>query len=263
MEVPPTLVQTTYDFENSMIRKQWQQSKRASPGSMFEISVRMVNLRAIFKRSEAIDIHYFREKALELERDLQSWKAGVPLSWTYTTQNDTQASTDTPFGGKSHFYPTLGLTDAWNHWRTLRIFVNKIIVQNEDRSIAPDNAQRSLAISIIREMSSDLCISTSSYIDTPCKLHMPRCQIVCLALKVTIVLMSLIRPLYLVALEEINFSSLRFFAIEKLRYIDASMGIRQAGLFAQTAFKHLSNSEKLPANNFLDAFSVIDSSDSL
>ena len=43
------------------------------------------------------------------------------------------------------------------------------------------------------------------------------------------------RPLYLVSLEELNTRNVRSFAVEQLRRINASMGIRQAGLLANTA----------------------------
>ena len=55
-------------------------------------------------------------------------------------------------------------------------------------------------------------------------------------------ILSLIRPLYVVSLEELNPLSVRSFAVEQLRRIDASMGIRQAGLLAETASKSLGES---------------------
>jgi hypothetical protein len=50
-------------------------------------------------------------------------------------------------------------------------------------------------------------------------------------------ILSLIQPLYVVSLEELNARSVRSFAVEQLRRIDASMGIRQAGLLAETVSK--------------------------
>ena len=38
-------------------------------------------------------------------------------------------------------------------------------------------------------------------------------------------------------MEELNARSVRSFAVEQLRRIDASTGIRQAGLLAETAFE--------------------------
>jgi hypothetical protein len=55
-------------------------------------------------------------------------------------------------------------------------------------------------------------------------------------------ILSLIRPLYVVSLEELNARSVRSFAVEQLRRIDASMGIRQAGLLAEAVSKSLGES---------------------
>jgi hypothetical protein len=57
-------------------------------------------------------------------------------------------------------------------------------------------------------------------------------------------ILSLIRPLYVVSLEELNARSVRSFAVEQLHRIDASMGIRQADLMAETASKSLSESPR-------------------
>jgi hypothetical protein len=47
-----------------------------------------------------------------------------------------------------------------------------------------------------------------------------------------------------VSLEELNARSVRSFAVEQLRRIDASMGIRQAGLLAETVSKSLGESPR-------------------
>jgi uncharacterized membrane protein len=55
-------------------------------------------------------------------------------------------------------------------------------------------------------------------------------------------ILSLIQPLYVVSLEELNARSVRSFAVEQLRRIDASTGIRQAGLLAETVSKRVNES---------------------
>jgi len=45
-------------------------------------------------------------------------------------------------------------------------------------------------------------------------------------------------------MEELNARSVRSFAVEQLRRIEASMGIREAGLLADTASKSLSESPR-------------------
>jgi hypothetical protein len=50
---------------------------------------------------------------------------------------------------------------------------------------------------------------------------------------------TLIEPLYLVAMESLNSPEVRHFAIEQLRCVDTTMGIRQAGLLASMACESL------------------------
>jgi hypothetical protein len=174
--VPPVLVQTTYNFEASAIRQQWRHRNIASPGSISEISFRIVNLRAALQNGEVTDPRVIREIALEIDGDLETWRAGVPLNWRYATIDATEALVGTCFDGKRHVYPSLWIADVWNNWRALRILVNQIIVQNELRSSVPDNVQKSVALSIIHQFSTELCISTTSFTGTPRRsLTPPKC----------------------------------------------------------------------------------------
>ena len=231
--VPPALVQTAYNFETSAIRQQWQHRNVASPGSICEISFRIVNLQAAFRNGEVTDPQVIRETALEIDGDLETWRAGVPRNWRYATIDATEAPVATYFDGKRHVYPNLWIADVWNNWRTLRILVNQIIVQNELRSSVPDNAQKSIALSIIHQFSTELCISTASFTGTP-RRSPQSAQVPVHNSTFFTGILSLIWPLYIVSLEELNARSVRSFAVEQLRRIDASMGIRQAGLLAET-----------------------------
>lgn len=55
-------------------------------------------------------------------------------------------------------------------------------------------------------------------------------------------ILSLIRPLYCVSMESRNPHNMRLFAVEQLRRIDTEMGIRQAGLLAETVLKRIKKS---------------------
>ena len=162
--VPPALVRATYTFQTSIVRQQWQHRKIASRGSICEISFRVINLRAAFGNGEITDPQAIRRTALEIDTDLETWSAGAPPNWRYSANN-----VDTCFGGKCHVYPNLWVAQAWNNWRSLRIVINQIIMQNEFRSSAPDNEQKSISLSIIRQFSTDLCISASNFAGTPRK----------------------------------------------------------------------------------------------
>ena len=167
MFVPPGLVRTTYNFETSGIRKQWKQRNIASPASICTLSFRIVNLRAAFKTGEMTDQQLIRETALDIDRDLETWKAGVPRTWRYATIEDPNTEPGTSFEGKRHVYPNLWIAEAWNNWRSLRILVNQIILQNELRTDMSDIAER--AVEMIRHFSAELCMSISSFTDSPRK----------------------------------------------------------------------------------------------
>ncbi|KAH8680288.1 hypothetical protein BGZ61DRAFT_456511 [Ilyonectria robusta] len=225
MPVPQALVQATRDFQTSIIRQQWQRSNVASRGSVCQISFRIVNLGAVFANGEITDLDVIRDMALEIDRDLEAWREGAPSGWAYARIDASEAAPGTFFDTHIHVYPSLWIAEAWNNWRALRIVVNKIIHQCEACSDAPRDARQSAPLSIIQELSTDMCISISSFMGTPRVL-------------------SLIRPLFVVALEELNTRSIRGFAVEQLRSIGESVGIRQAGLLATTISKTLDESPR-------------------
>lgn len=167
MAVPPALVRLTYSFQTSSIRRHWQHRNVASQGSICEISFRMVNLQAALKNGEVTDPQVIRKIALEIDSDLEAWRAGMPLNWRYTTIDATEAPAVTYLNGKRHVYPNLWTAEGWNNWRSLRIAINQIILENEFRLSVPDSVQKSISLSIIRQFSTDLCISTASFAGTP------------------------------------------------------------------------------------------------
>ncbi|KAK3937231.1 hypothetical protein QBC46DRAFT_461014 [Diplogelasinospora grovesii] len=211
--VPPGLVRTTFIFQCSTMRQQWQQRRVASPGSTCEISFRIVNLQAALNSTHS---DFICTKAVEIDGDLEAWRDGVLRlpSWQYCA-TITSVDDGAGFDGKRHIYPNLWVAEAWNSWRTLRILVNQIIVRStssEDSGYSPVILSR--VIEVIRQLSTDLCISAC-------------------ALAGTSRVISLIEPLCIVASEELNARSVRSFAAEQLHRIDREMGIRQAGAMAR------------------------------
>jgi hypothetical protein len=176
--IPPALVRATYDFEASPIRPRWRRRDVASPGSMSEISFRLVNLCARWETGEIPDPAVVRDVAREIDDDLEAWRQGVAPGWRYSVNADdgttaVAATADgssggtTGFDGKRHVYPNLWVAEAWNSWRTLRIRVNQIIHQTDHR-------HRDRARADIRRLSTDLCISTSNFTGTPRKMFSQR-----------------------------------------------------------------------------------------
>ncbi|KIW73095.1 hypothetical protein PV04_01239 [Phialophora macrospora] len=215
--VPSALVQTTYNFQTSTIRRLWRERKVASPGSISEISFRIINLRAALNCGEITDPAAIRATLLELDDDLEAWRVGLNPSWKYSSVYDPdEASSGCWLKGHRHLYPNNWIADAWNNWRGFRIIVKQMILDNEAKSATPDIVQNSHATSVIQEMSADICISIQSFRDHPR-------------------ILSLIQPLYFVALTRLNTPVVRGFAVEQLRRIAASTGVRQAALLADTA----------------------------
>lgn len=144
-----------------------QKRNTASSASMSELSYRLVNLRAAFKTGMITDPRIICETALEIDDDLETFRAGIPRCWGYTTVDATDAPTATFFDGKRHVYPNLWVAEVWNNWRTLRILINQIILQSELRVGMSNNAQRSLEL--IHRFCADLCTSVTSFVDSPRK----------------------------------------------------------------------------------------------
>jgi hypothetical protein len=168
--VPHSIVRTTCNFQTSTTRQQWQRRKVASPGSISEISFRTINLRAALTSGEISDPTIIRATALDMDQDLESWRAGLPRVWLYTPVKHYESDSPDFFDGQEHIYVNSWITTAWNTWRTLRILVNQIILENEENSAMPDLSQISSAVSTIRELSRDICISVPSFGDNPRKL---------------------------------------------------------------------------------------------
>lgn len=170
LPVPLVLVQATYAFENSGIRRRWRDRDLASRGSLSVISLRIVNLRAAFKNGEIKDPEIVREMALAIDSDLEDWRGGVSSNWTYSTTAEVNASDC--FNGERHVYPSIWIAEIWNNWRTLRALVNQIIAQNESRQryMLDDTGQSQLeyhALSKIRSLSTDMCISAHCFEGNP------------------------------------------------------------------------------------------------
>lgn len=257
--VPPALVQATYDFETSSIRQQWRNRKFAAPASISEISFRAANLRAALRNGDITDPAIIHQAAFEINADLEAWESVIPDSWRYQTIDEVNdaaataaAAVGTAFDGKRHVYPNIWTVEIWNNWRILRIMINHIIVQNEARSSEQTyhHERKLAALSVIHRMSTDICISISSFIGAPRMIHLPLLMVIELYItnqsfiSIYLGVLSLVQPLYMVCLEEYNDHNIRSFAVDQLRSIAASMGIRQAGLLADMVSKDLNKASR-------------------
>ena len=137
---------------------------------MCEISFRVVNLHAAIQNGDLVDPNTIRKKAKTIDADLEAWACTAPTSWWYSTIEDAESPASISFSVKRHVYPNLWVAEAWNNWRTLRILVSQIFVQNMLTTDSVQYSQRSIALSIIQICSLDLCISVASFEPSSCKL---------------------------------------------------------------------------------------------
>ncbi|KAJ6446989.1 fungal specific transcription factor domain-containing protein [Purpureocillium lavendulum] len=197
--VPAALVQTARSFQSSRTRQRWRQGHIATPSSIFEISFRIVNLRArMLRGEEGLNRQAVRKAALDVDEELQRWRAALPAEWNFEVHVPA-APLENAFGEKRHIYPSLWNAEVWNNWRLVRLLVSRVLLDtgpgtDDDESIEQPTGGT----------------------------------------------LSLIRPLCVVALEEPNLASVRTFAVDRLRRIGASMGVRQAVLLADAIAGNLS-----------------------
>jgi hypothetical protein len=159
----------TSSFQSSDVRKEWQQYKVANKGSMCQISFRIVNLSAALYDREIEEPEEILEIALEIERDLEAWKRSGPREWAYTTVADGGAVAKNCFDGKLHIYASSWTAEAWNNWRVLKIYVKHVILEHGLRLPVPDQRQIVEAITVIRELSTEICMSAFSFNKSPRK----------------------------------------------------------------------------------------------
>jgi hypothetical protein len=162
---PQALLQISHNFKTSAMGKR---RKKTQPGSIGDMCFRLLDLRAAIK-SDITDPKAVREAAMEMDADLEAWRAALQPSWSYATVDAGDAPAGIYFEGKYHIYGNPWTARVWNNWRTLRILVNRIILQNEIRSGTPDSAHESAALSLIHQLSTEICISAPSFIGSPRK----------------------------------------------------------------------------------------------
>lgn len=208
-------------------------------GTLADLSYRLVELRSAMNNGDVTDPKDIREKAISIDWDLDAWSSNAPPDRMYATVEASPPSPELHFKGKSQVYESFCHAQVWNNYRTLRILANQLVLQNEVQSVDPDAELYSAALSRIRQMSTETCISTSQFMGSPRKNS--TLIVSSLSLISSTGAMSLIWPLYVVSQEELNGRSEREWALEHLRRINESMGIRQAGVFADAAAQSLKN----------------------
>lgn len=169
VRIPPALVEVTTDFEASRLGTYYNSIR---PGSLAVIGFQVVNLRAAIKNQQVTDPDAICRAALDIDNDLQAW-ASLQSHRRYLELDIIDCSTDTSFNGKRHIYSTVWGAQVWNNWRSLGILTNRIILDYVDEQSFEDELlkrmMRSNSLSVIRNLSTDICISTLNLSGSPRK----------------------------------------------------------------------------------------------
>ncbi|KAF4833169.1 hypothetical protein CGCTS75_v003959 [Colletotrichum tropicale] len=214
--VPAALVEVTTEFESSRLGMRYVNNR---PGSLALIGFRIVNLRADIKSQRITDPDAICQIILDIKSDLQAW-AALQTHRAYYVTEVIEPRTGTYFNGKRHVYTSVWGAQVWNNWRSLGILANEILLNYVDQQNAYYESLKEVmrfeAFSAIRNLSTDICISTTDLSGSP------RAS-------------TMIWPLYIVSQEEMNSAAVRSWAADHLHGIKVSLGIKQAAVLADAA----------------------------
>jgi hypothetical protein len=143
--------------------------KKIRSGALGDMCFRLLHLRSAIKSGEITDQEAICSAAIEMDRDLEAWRASLESNWSYTTVDAGDVSAGTYFDGKRHIYSNLWTARLWNNWRALRILLSRLILQNESASDASDSAQKSTSLTLMHQMSTEICISAANFLGSPRK----------------------------------------------------------------------------------------------
>ncbi|MCJ1433213.1 hypothetical protein MMC27_002572 [Xylographa pallens] len=127
---------------------------------------RFVNLRASLKNNELVNPTSISFMLANLEADLAKWVEELPAEWAFTITVSTEDS-ENIFESQCHVYHSLWVAILWNHYRSIRILVNDLLlsyldllasVPSDDNSGIPPKQQRQ-SIGIVSRLATDICYS--------------------------------------------------------------------------------------------------------
>lgn len=136
--------------------------------NLISILIRLVRLSATLRDpSCSVNAKDVVEAALGINRDLDSWEAGlVDDDWSFVTK-----SFDQPLGlyeGKYHVYNNVWASRVLNHYRYARILVNEVLYTYTLELETPANShflqrQQHSALTTISRVATEICISVPSH----------------------------------------------------------------------------------------------------
>jgi hypothetical protein len=236
--------------EWSRVAHQYESAEEQINSNLSEIVINFTNLRASmagfrdFSNSAAIV-----SAALQIDSDLAAWATECPLHYVYNTITMKERS-ESVFADYYHVYPNIWIATTWNHYRSIRMLVNELILEhlshlNQNQFVYQDPGQDFSILyenrmlfskSVLVQMTQDICASVPYYLnyqdpgrtDDPIN-NPPKAAGGNL----------LLWPLYTAAVTEVVSDVMRSWVVGRLKAIAEIMGIRQA-----TALAHVLSLKK-------------------
>jgi hypothetical protein len=187
---------------------------------------RVLALQAAVCNGELVESRAILEAATEIDVSLAAWEATQLSCRRYDSMTTDRVSGEQY--AKENFHVHGGgiiNTQIWTNWRALRIRINQIRLR-----YGPHSQD---VISLIRRLSADICMSAPSFRGSP------RTSVACSEFSIVtdyhlIGASTMIWPLTVVAQERSNTNEERHWAIQELRHIGTTLGVRQASVLANT-----------------------------
>jgi hypothetical protein len=238
IDVPDAVVSLRQKFRASPMG---EQRRKVNPGRIGDKCFEYLHLRSAIRNGEMTNPRDIREAALVMDSELEAWRGTLEPKWLYGVINVEDNSSGTYFNSQRHTYHSLWAAQNWNNWRTLRILINKLVLEHDPGSSAADDNQSTTSLSIIHRYSTEVCISAPDFMGSPRK-SSKLIGIRELNLNASIGSGALIWPLFVVAGEQLNATRERLWAVEHLRRLNSVMGIRQADFLAESISQTLGQS---------------------
>lgn len=132
--------------------------------SLEDISIRLCDLRSSIKQG-SIDNDEAIRLAATLDEDLEAWLSKVPEYFSYSKIYDFENPEDV-FFGCYHVYSETRVVSVWNHYRSLRIITNEVII---DAIYSSGNAtshevQRRSSEQLLNKLTADICGSVPPFL---------------------------------------------------------------------------------------------------
>lgn len=148
--------------------------------SLANIVIRLSSFCVTAKTSQISDPATLILQGMAIDTNLVSWANSLPDGWAYTTVKAGEGSLYSRPGillrGEYHIYPSMWIGTAWNHYRSGRIIVNEVILdqlaelQRRSPGAAEENARLEIqSRKVLAQMVEDICAGALYHIG-PCLL---------------------------------------------------------------------------------------------